>query len=183
MKPQRLLAALGLSAAACSAATQGSSVADSATPRTAEVRPTEPSPAPGDRTADASPTWTGPAPSARGAVNRFLTSAKRRDLRGMARVFGTRAGPLLAEAGAAPEVEVRMEAVASILDFDEHAIVGEEAVAGESGSAVRVLVDLRTRGRTVRGVPLVTVASVGGGWLVREVDLAMVMNGSAGSKR
>ena len=117
-------------------------------------------------------------PTAREAVSSFLRLANRRDITGMGMAFGTESGPLLETAGDTTEVEVRMEAIASILRHGNYRIRAEEHVAGSGGRAVRVLVDLTVAGRTVAAVPFVAVRTSGGVWLVREVDLAKVMAGA-----
>ena len=57
-------------------------------------------------------------------VERFLQAANRSDLATMARLFGTRDGPV-AERDPRAEVEQRMYALASILRHDDYALEGE----------------------------------------------------------
>lgn len=130
------------------------------------------------RPPDNAPAWREGAQkgarSAEGAVICFMEAAARRDLIGMARSFGTRGGPVLG-LGPDADAEVRMEAIASILDLGGYEIVSDEDVAGEVGGAVRVLLDLHARTGIVRGVPFVAVRARDGFWYVREIDLVRAM--------
>ncbi len=130
------------------------------------------------------------------SVERFLQASNDRDLGGMARLFGTYSGPI-ANTGSTfgcffkkigswfggrscvtrQEVEVRMDAIANILQHEDYRIVGEQQVAGRDHPAMQVSVDLMRAGATVRGVPFVVVRSGDGQWLVENIDLQRVMAG------
>jgi len=128
------------------------------------------------------------------AVESFLKASNARDLHGMGRLFGTADGALLDTGstfgcafkkigswfGGQPcrtrqDVEIRMEAIASVLHHDDYRIVREEMVAGRDSPATRVLVDLTIDGELVSGVPFVVVQTSEGRWLVEQVDLQRVM--------
>ncbi|MFQ5538539.1 MAG: hypothetical protein ACE5GJ_13930 [Gemmatimonadota bacterium] len=130
-------------------------------------------------------------------VERFLQAANSRDLAAMARLFGTAQGPI-GDTGSTfgcmfkkigswfggepcvkrSEVEIRLDAIARLLQHDDYRIVGEEPVAGRPTLTRRVLVDLTMGDRTVTGVPFDVVRTRDGTWLVERVDLERVMRGS-----
>jgi hypothetical protein len=128
------------------------------------------------------------------SVERFLQAANTRDLASMGRLFGTVDGPLGDTGGTfkcafkkigswfggesclkRTDVELRMEAIASVLTHDDYVITRQEQVAGRLGPATRVLVDLTVEGTAVPAVPFVVVRSSDGDWLVEQVDLQKVM--------
>jgi hypothetical protein len=128
------------------------------------------------------------------SVESFLQAANRRDLDAMGRLFGTSDGPLIETGstfgcafkkigswfGGTPcrrreEVELRMEAIASVLRHEDYRIDREEGVAGRLGPATRVIVDLTVQGEEVPDVPFVVVRTSQGRWLVEQVDLQRAM--------
>jgi len=128
------------------------------------------------------------------SVERFLQAANQRDVQAMGNLFGTEKGPVMdtgSPLGCAfkkigslfggrscvkkTDVEIRMDAIASILAHQDYRIVREDRVPGRQAPTTRVLVDLTVQGAPVRGVPFVVVQSDEGRWLVQEVDLARVM--------
>ena len=131
------------------------------------------------------------------SVERFLQAANQRDLDSMGRLFGTAEGPL-GETGSTlgcafkkigswfggqacrtrQEVELRMDAIASILRHRDYTVTQQQMVAGRERPTTRVLVDLEVeRNRIVRGVPFVVVHAHDGRWFVQEIDLQRVMSG------
>jgi hypothetical protein len=132
------------------------------------------------------------------SVERFLQAANQRDLDAMGRLFGTADGPL-GDTGSTfgcmfkkigswfggqacrsrQEIELRMDAIASILRHEDYSIAQQQMVAGREHPTTRILVDLVVEPeRVVRGVPFIVVHGSGGQWLVQEIDLQMVMSGS-----
>ena len=130
------------------------------------------------------------------AVERFLQAANARDLHGMGRLFGTPDGPLLETGGTfgcmfkkigswfggqschtRQNVEIRMDAIASILRHENYRIVREEMVAGRDVLTTRVMVTLTINGESVSDVPFLVVQASEGRWLIQEVDLERVMAG------
>lgn len=128
-------------------------------------------------------------------VERFLQAANEHDVMAMGRMFGTEDGAV-AETGSTfgcafkkigswfggssctkrTDVEIRMDAIASILEHEDYRIVGENRVAGRTAPTRRVSVDMTmTRGQSVTAVPFVVVQADGGRWLIQEVDLQRVM--------
>ncbi len=129
------------------------------------------------------------------AVERFLKAANERDVVAMGNLFGTVSGPMIETGGSfgcafkrigswfggnrcrsKQEVEIQMEAIASILEHEDYRIVREERVAGRTVPTRRVVVDLTQRGAPVPAIPFVVVRTSEGRWLVQEIDLERVMN-------
>ena len=129
------------------------------------------------------------------SVERFLSAANQRDVRAMGRLFGKSDGAAM-ETGSTfgcafkkigswfggtsciqkQEVEIRMDAIASILEHEDYRITGESRVAGRTVPATRIMVDLTTSdGTAARDVPFVVVQTDDGRWLVEQVDLQAVM--------
>lgn len=129
------------------------------------------------------------------SVERFLQAANERDVQAMGRLFGTADGSLM-ETGSTfgcafkkigswfggsactkrTEVELRMDAIASIIQHVDYRIVREEPVAGRVAPTRRVIVDMSMpENRTAAGVPFVVVQTGEGRWLVQQVPLEQVM--------
>lgn len=139
-----------------------------------------------------------PAVGAQLSVERFLAAANERDVQAMGRIFGTESGAAM-ETGSTfgcafkkigswfggsscvtkQEVEIRMDAIASILQHEDYQVVAESSVAGRTSPTRRVLVNMTTAaGTQVSEVPFVVVQGGDGRWLVEEVDLRRVMAAS-----
>jgi hypothetical protein len=129
------------------------------------------------------------------SVERFLQAANQRDVDAMGRLFGTSQGSLM-ETGSTfkcffkkigswfggtactrrTEVELRMDAISSIIRHVDYRIVREEPVAGRLSPTRRVIVDLSmSENRRVSGAPFIVVQTGGGRWLVEQVPLEQVM--------
>lgn len=128
------------------------------------------------------------------SVERFLQAANSRDFRGMARLFGTRNGSAW-ETGSTfgcffkkigswfggsactkkVDVEIRMDAIASIIRHQDYRIVREEPVAGRTSPARRVVVDMTIDGQRVAAMPFIVVQTGEGRWLVERVPLEQIM--------
>jgi hypothetical protein len=129
------------------------------------------------------------------SVERFLQAANQRDVEAMGRLFGTVDGSAMETGGtlgcafkkmgswfggdacrSKQEVEIRMDAIASILEHDDYRIGREERVAGRMVPATRVFVDMTTaEGSAVSNVPFIVVKTDDGRWLIENVDLQTVM--------
>jgi hypothetical protein len=128
------------------------------------------------------------------SVERFLQAANSRDFDGMGRLFGTAEGSSMDTGGTfgcafkkigswfggtactkKVEVELRMDAIASIIRHEDYRIVREESVAGRTTPARRVFVDLSIGGRGVNGMPFIVVRTGEGRWLVEQVPLERIM--------
>jgi hypothetical protein len=128
------------------------------------------------------------------SVERFLQAANERDFDSMGRLFGTSQGSAM-ETGSTfgcffkkigswfggsactkkVEVELRMDAIASIIRHDDYRIAAEESVAGRTSPARRVLVDLTIEGQRVSAMPFIVVRTSEGRWLVEQVPLERIM--------
>ena len=129
------------------------------------------------------------------SVERFLTAANQRDVRAMGRLFGTADGAAMETGGTfgcafkkigswfggtscnhKQNVEIRMDAIASILQHQDYRITTESRVSGRRVPATRVMVDLiMSDGAAASGIPFVVVQTGDGRWLVEQVDLQAVM--------
>jgi len=128
------------------------------------------------------------------SVERFLQAANTRDLHAMGRLFGTPYGPMgdtgsafgcfWKKIGAAcggqsclkwTEVELRLDAIAAILQHEDYRIASERSVAGTQVLATRIGVDMSfAGGRNVRDVGCTVVLASGDRWLVQIVELAKI---------
>jgi hypothetical protein len=128
------------------------------------------------------------------SVERFLQAANDRDVQSMGRLFGTDRGAVGETGGTFGcffkkigswfggtscldriDVELRMDAIASVVQHEDYRIVREEPVAGRTSPTRRVVVDLDMGGRAVSGAPFVVVQTGEGRWLVQEVPLETLM--------
>lgn len=105
------------------------------------------------------------------SVERFLAAVNSRDLADMATLFGTPRGPV---EGNRVEVELRMDAIASILQHERYEIVSERPVPGRVDPTTRVGVTLVIDGQTHDDVSFITVRTREGRWMVQEIDLERV---------
>jgi len=131
------------------------------------------------------------------SVERFLQATNARDLHGMANIFGTADGPMI-ETGSTlgcafkkmgswiglgercmtlQEVELRMDAIAAILRYEDYAVVSENPVAGRVHPTSRVGVNLVIEGRDIMDVPFFVVKTGEGRWLVEEIGLDRITGG------
>ena len=128
------------------------------------------------------------------SVERFLQAANARDFDSMGRLFGTVDGSAM-ETGSTfgcffkkigswfggsactrkVDVELRMDAIASILRHEDYRIAREESVAGRTSPARRVIVDLTIEGEAVPGIPFIVVRTSEGRWLVEQIPLERIM--------
>lgn len=129
------------------------------------------------------------------SVERFLQAANQRDVEAMGRLFGTVDGAAMETGstfgcmfkkigswfGGSPcvnrqEVEIRMDAIASVLQHRDYRIVNERRVAGRTAPTTEVTVNMTTiQGVDVAAVPFEVVRTGEGRWLVQRVDLERVM--------
>ncbi|MDA0329815.1 MAG: hypothetical protein O2958_12505 [Gemmatimonadetes bacterium] len=137
----------------------------------------------------------GAAVGAQLSVERFLQAANDHDVIAMGRIFGTPQGAAMDTGGTfgcafkkigswfggqscvrKQDVEIRMDAIASILEHEDYQVVREQRVAGRDTPTTRVLVNMTTRdGSVINDVPFVVVQASHGRWLVQEIDLQRVM--------
>jgi len=128
------------------------------------------------------------------SVERFLQAANGRDLEAMSRIFGTADGPI-SDTGSTfgcafkkfgdwiglgqrcptiQSVEIRMDAIAQILEHNDYEIGSESRVPGRRNPTTRVGVHLQIGNDTVRDVPFVVVQTEEGRWLVEQIGLERI---------
>ncbi len=105
------------------------------------------------------------------SVERFLVAVNAHDLDAMAAVFGTRDGPVR---GDRIEVEIRMDALATILAHTAYEIVSERQVPGRQEPTTRVGVTLTIEDQVYPDISFVTVRTPAGRWMVQEIDLERI---------
>ncbi len=129
------------------------------------------------------------------SVERFLQATNSQDFDTMARLFGTRSGTMVDQQGNTlscafrkigswfrlnracvqrTDVELRMNAIAMILQHDDYEIRTENRVPGRSHPTVRIGVDLLRGSNRFADVPFVVVQTSEGRWLVEEIGLESV---------
>ncbi len=132
------------------------------------------------------------------SVERFLHAANGQDLEAMARIFGTRSGPMQEEQGnpvscgfrrlgswiglsarcmRREQIELRMNAIAMILRHDDFEILSESRVPGRRHPTIRIGVTLVQGERRYPDVPFLVVESSQGRWLVEEIGLERITTG------
>jgi hypothetical protein len=75
------------------------------------------------------------------------------------------------------EVELRMDAIAQILQHEDYSITSEARVPGRTAPTTRLGVNLRIRGRDIADVPFFVVQTGEGRWLVEEIVLEKITGG------
>lgn len=136
----------------------------------------------------------GPAGDASASVERFLDAVEGGDLESMGRIFGTadgshldraersfrcgfrRVGSFFRLAGRCPspeEVELRMDALARVLENEGYEVTGRDRVAGRENPTVQIFVTLDQRGERIQNVPFTAVQS-DGVWYVSQIDVERV---------
>jgi len=131
------------------------------------------------------------------SVERFLQASNTRDLHGMANIFGTADGPYIDTGGpfgcmfkrigswiglgdrcrTIQEVELEMDAIASLLQHEDYTVVSEASVAGREHPTSRIGVNFVMRGRDVMDIPFLVVQAKDGRWFIEEIDLEKVGRG------
>lgn len=127
------------------------------------------------------------------SVERFLQAANTGDLDAMSRIFGTAEGAIADQSGStlgcafkrmgswiglgercvsSQDIELRMNAIALILQHDDYQVRSESSVPGRSRPTTRVGVDIERAGEQITDVPFVVVQTTDGRWLVEQIDLA-----------
>ena len=130
------------------------------------------------------------------SVERFLQAANARDLEAMSRIFGTAGGPIGDTGSAfgcmfkkigswiglgdaclsAQTVELRMNAIALILQHDDYHLVSDQFVAGRDDPTTRVSTNIVRGPETFRDVGFLVVQA-SAGWLVESIELEKITAG------
>ena len=129
------------------------------------------------------------------SVERFLQAANTRDLMAMARIFGTADGAMAERVSNTflcgfkrvgswiglgerclswVEIELRMNAIAVIIEHDDYSIRAESAVPGRNRPTIRVMVDIARGPEQFDDVPFVVVQTSDGRWLVEQIGLKLM---------
>ena len=124
------------------------------------------------------------------SVEWFLQAVNTGDLQSMARIFGTAQGSMADRAGssfscgfkrvgswiglgdgcmARSEIELRMNAIAVILQHDDYRIQTESAVPGRERPTTQVSVSIQRGAERFTDVPFTVVQASDGRWLVEEI--------------
>jgi hypothetical protein len=106
------------------------------------------------------------------AIDRFLQLSKQKNYLQMGWIFGTADGSVN-ERWPAPEVEKRMYALASVLDYDSYVVGTGDPVPGRVGGAERFTVRMRKGARNFE-VPFTVVRGPGQRWFVEQVDVQAI---------
>jgi hypothetical protein len=107
-------------------------------------------------------------------VEQFMRAlnSEPKDLVTMARLFGTRDGPV-GERDPRTLVEQRMFAIATVLHHDDYEIVREQQVPGRSTEATQLVVKV-TAGKRSNTVPFTMVRYKDSSWLIEQIGLDAV---------
>lgn len=95
-----------------------------------------------------------------------------KDLVTMARLFGTKDGPV-GERDPRALVEQRMFAIATVLHHDDYEVVREQQVPGRTSEATQLLVKV-TAGKRTNTVPFTMVRYKDNAWLIEQIGLDAV---------
>jgi hypothetical protein len=109
-------------------------------------------------------------------VEQFMRAlnSEPKDLNTMARLFGTKDGPIISRDPRA-QVEQRMHAIATVLHHDDYEIVREQQVPGRTAEATQLLVRIKA-GQNTDMVPFTLVRYKDGAWLVEQIGLDAITN-------
>jgi hypothetical protein len=119
-----------------------------------------------------SPAAPGPVTSPRGAVEQFLQAVADSNLRKMASLWGTAAGPA-AKTNQPPDYERRIAVMQAYLKNEGASVTADAPEATPDRHTVQV--ELR-RDLCTKTVPFTVIKLADGNWLVNQVDLAAAGN-------
>jgi hypothetical protein len=106
-------------------------------------------------------------------IERFMRAVNQRDLQTMARLFGTREGPV-ARTWNAKEVDERMRILAEVLRHNDYKIAQEDIVPGRRDEATQFTVNI-TVGSRIVPVPFVLVRSAQEPeWLIEDIKIQLI---------
>lgn len=101
-----------------------------------------------------------------------MRAANARDLDGMARLFGTKAGPA-SEKWGRTELEQRMFAIATELHHNDYEVAGEAMVPGRTETATKVNIRLTNEnGKYI--VPFTLVRYKSDSWLIEQIGIEVL---------
>ena len=109
-------------------------------------------------------------------VEQFMRAANASEWRTMARLFGTKDGPIITSRSSPTEValqEKRMSLIGEVLKHQDHEVTSETSVPGRTDGATRLLVKVRKNGRDYN-VPFILVRHGESAWLVEEIGVEVI---------
>jgi hypothetical protein len=108
-------------------------------------------------------------------VEQFMRAlnSEPKDLALMARLFGTKEGPI-GDRDPKMQVEQRMFAIAAVLRHDDYQVVREQQVPGRSAEATQLVVRVKS-GEKNNNVPF-TLVRYKEGWLVEQIGIDVITN-------
>ena len=118
----------------------------------------------------AAPQQQGVGPSL--VVEQYMRAANARDLDTMAKLFGTKEGPV-SKRWPKAETEPRMFAIARELAHQDFEILREEMVPGRDNQATRLMVKV-TKDTKTYNVPFTLVRYGDTGWLIEEIGIQAI---------
>jgi glutaredoxin 2 len=117
-------------------------------------------------------TPTDPAVAGALVIEQFLRAVNASDLDTMARLFGTKEGPIV-RLYDSKQVEDRMFVIARVLRHEDYTILRQEVVPGRREEATRVLVRMTIEGRQIE-LPYTLVWSNDRTWYIEQIPLEQV---------
>jgi len=109
-------------------------------------------------------------------IERFLRAVNQQDLLTMARLFGTREGPVT-QTWSGKEVDERMRLLANVLRHSDYAIGREDIVPGRRGEATQFTVNIKV-GERIIPVPFILVRSARvPEWLIENIAIDRLTRG------
>lgn len=105
-------------------------------------------------------------------VEQFMRAANAKDLDAMARLFGTRDGPVFGK-WPKDEIEKRMFVISTELKHEDFSVTAEQIVPGRGADATKLTVKLRKDGKDYN-VPFTLVRYKNESWLVEQIGIDVI---------
>jgi hypothetical protein len=109
-------------------------------------------------------------------VEQFMRAVNRepKDLNTMARLFGTKDGPI-AERDPRAQVEQRMFAIGKVLEHEDYEVVRENIVPGRTSEATQLMVRV-VKNKNPFMVPFTLVRYKENAWLIEAIGIDVITN-------
>lgn len=105
-------------------------------------------------------------------VEQFMRAANAKDLDAMARLFGTKDGPVFGK-WPKDEIEKRMFVISTELKHEDFSVTAEQIVPGRGADATKLTVKLRKDGKDYN-VPFTLVRYKNESWLVEQIGIDVI---------
>lgn len=105
-------------------------------------------------------------------VEQFMRAANAKDLNAMARLFGTKDGPVFGK-WPKDEIEKRMFIISTELKHEDFSVTAEQIVPGRGADATKLTVKLRKDGKDYN-VPFTLVRYKNESWLVEQIGIDVI---------